>query len=404
VAQTVLWWVIGALTVLALLVGIAFLLVRGPLHLDPFTGRIRRRRPASAPDAADEPDSTSPPLPRVAVVVNPTKFADLDSLRSQITTVCVDHGWGPPLWAETTVEDPGTGQARAAIEEGADVVCPLGGDGTVRAVAKGLAGTATPLGLLPGGTGNLFARNLDLPVDSIEKALVVVLTGRDHRVDIGRVLIDRSGEDHRPEPDIFLVMAGIGFDALVMADAPERLKRHVGTAAYIVSGVRNMKGPQFRVRMQVDDGPEVARRTRTVLIGNCGRLFGGVALMPEARVDDGLLDSIILSPKGVVGWTAVAARVFSRRRHGHPIVDHHTGTRFSLRADRPEEVQLDGDTKGAARAVSAWVDPGALVIRMPGRGLARLEQFPELGDRLVDRGDRAPERDPDPGADAAADA
>lgn len=364
-SQTVLWWAIGALTVIVLLAVAAFVLGRGPLHLDPFTGRIRPRRtsPVAEPEAEPEPDS--PPLPRVAVVVNPTKFTDLDSLRSQITTVCLDHGWGPPLWTETTADDPGTGQARAAVEDGADVVCSLGGDGTVRAVAKGLAGTATPLGLLPGGTGNLFARNLELPIDSIEKALVVVLTGRDHRVDIGRVLIDRSGEDHRPEHDAFLVMAGIGFDAAVMADAPERLKKHVGPAAYVVSGVRNMNGPQFRVRMHVDDGPELSRRARTVLVGNCGRLFGGVALMPEARVDDGLLDSIVLSPKGVVGWTAVAARVVSRRRHGHPIVDHQTGSRFSLRADRPEEVQLDGDTMGAARAVSAWVDPGALVVRVP---------------------------------------
>ncbi len=363
--QNVLWWLLGAFVLLAIGVVALVVIGRGPLHLDPFTGRLRRRgRPRPLAEALPEPQ---PSAPRAGIVVNPTKFAHLDSLRLQIDQVCRAHGWGSPIWAETTIADPGRGQARAAVEQGAQLVCSLGGDGTVRSVAQGLVGTATPLGLLPGGTGNLLARNLGVPIDSIGKALVVALTGRDRRVDVGRVSIDRSGEDHRPEEDIFLVMAGIGFDAAVMADAPERLKKHVGTAAYLVSGVRNMKGPQFKVRLSVDDGPELSRRTRTVLVGNCGRLFGGVALMPEARVDDGLLDTIILSPKGVVGWTAVAARVVSRRRHGHSIVDHHTSKRVSLRADRPEEVQVDGDTKGAARAVSAWVDPGALVVRTPAR-------------------------------------
>ena len=360
--QNVLWWVLGALA-LVVLASIALVVTgRSPVHMDPFTGRLRRRnRPhLSVPQALAEP---RPMSPRAGIVVNPTKFTNLAALREQVEAVCRAHGWGAPIWSETTVTAPGDGQARAAVEEGADLVCSLGGDGTVRAVAKGLVGTDTPLGLLPGGTGNLLARNLGLPIDSIEKALVLALTGADRRIDIGRVSIDRSGEDHRPEEHIFLVMAGIGFDAAVMADAPERLKKHVGTAAYLVSGARNMKGPQFKIRLTVDEGPELSRRTRTVLIGNCGRLFGGVVLMPEARVDDGLLDTILLSPKGVVGWTAVAARVLSRRRHGHSIVDHHTGTRVALRADRPEEVQVDGDTMGAARSVSAWVDPGALVVR-----------------------------------------
>ncbi|MGV1007959.1 MAG: diacylglycerol/lipid kinase family protein [Dermatophilaceae bacterium] len=362
----VLWWAAGAFVLLTIGVVALVLLGVGPLHLDPFTGRLSRRRRRPQPVAQRLPDP-QPTSPRAGIVVNPTKVSDLDGLQAQVGEVCRAHGWAAPIWSETTISDPGEGQARAAVEQGVDLVCSLGGDGTVRAVANGLVGTTTPLALLPGGTGNLLARNLGLPLDSIEKALVVALTGQDRRIDVGRVTIDRSGEDHRPEEHMFLVMAGIGFDAAVMADAPERLKKHVGPAAYLVSGVRNMKGPQFKIRLSVDDGPEVGRRTRTVLIGNCGRLFAGVALMPQARVDDGLLDTILLSPKGVVGWTAVAARVLSRRRHGHSIVDHHTGTRFAVRADRPEEVQVDGDIMGAARSVSARVDPGALLVRTAAR-------------------------------------
>jgi diacylglycerol kinase family enzyme len=159
-------------------------------------------------------------------------------------------------------------------------------------------------------------------------------------------------------------MAGLGFDAAIMAGAPERLKARVGWPAYVVSGARNLRGPQFKVRIKAGDSEEFTRRTRTVVIGNCGKLLGGLVLMPEAEITDGQLDLVALSPQGVVGWAAVAARLASRRRRGHPRVDHHTATEFHVRSDRPQEVQLDGDPIGTARAISAEVVPHSLVVRV----------------------------------------
>ncbi|MEI2731910.1 MAG: diacylglycerol kinase family protein [Dermatophilaceae bacterium] len=346
-----LWWALGAVALFAV-IGAALGVSRrgGRRH----TVVPQRARPA--PDA---------PRPIAAVVVNPTKFVDLDEVRDQVRAVCARLGWADPLWEETTIADPGAGQARRAVEAGAAVVCALGGDGTVRAVARGLLGTSVPLGLLPGGTGNLLARNLDVPVDSIEHALAVALTGRERLVDVGRVVVDRSGEDAAPATEMFLVMAGMGFDAAVMANAPESLKAQMGAGAYIVSGLANMLGPQFKVRVRVDDEPEFTRRIKTVLVGNCGRLFGGVNLIPTAAVDDGRLDTVLLSPKGVVGWAAVATHVMTRRSRGHRLIDYVSGERVELRADRPEQVQLDGDTLGPARGLTAWVDRQALRVRVP---------------------------------------
>ena len=358
------WIAIGAI---ALLLLIAWLIRSASGDNASAAATIRlfaRRRPPREyfrPAGAGKPEA---PRRVAAIIVNPTKFASTDVVRERITKGCVAAGWAEPLWFETTEQDPGTGQARQAVIDGASLICPLGGDGTVRAVAAALVGTETPLGLLPGGTGNLLARNLNLPTDSIDDALEVALTGQNKRIDVGRLTLDRSGEHERPEEHIFLIMAGVGFDAAIMADAPERLKKTVGPLAYAFSGAKNLRGPQFKVRIKIDDEAELSRRARTVVIGNCGKISGGLALMPRAQVDDGWLDAVILSPVGVVGWVALAGRVISKKRKGHERVDHHRLKSMTIHCDRPEAVQIDGDPVGRTRTLSATVKPLALIVRV----------------------------------------
>lgn len=310
------------------------------------------------------------PLKRAAIIVNPTKFEDVAATRRHVTAVCTRAGWDAPLWLETTKEDTGYGQGKQALEAGVDLVCSLGGDGTTRSVASALVGSTTPLGLLPGGTGNLLARNLGVPYDELDQALRAAMGGQNLRVDVGRLTVNRSGEHQRPEEHIFLVMAGVGFDADIMADAPEQLKARVGWLAYGVSGVKHLKGAQFTARVRIDDKPEFTRKARTILIGNCGRLTGGLVLLPQAKVNDGWLDSVILSPEGLPGWVAVAMRVIARRPRGHERVDHHRIKEIAIRTNGPEEVQLDGDTIGRARAISARIEPKALTVRVPAEVLA----------------------------------
>lgn len=308
------------------------------------------------------------------MIVNPTKFPDLEAVERSITKTCLDHGWAEPLWLETTADDTGRGQTEQALDEGVDLICPLGGDGTVRAVAEVLVHTGTPLGLLPGGTGNLLARNLGLPFTDLDASLVIALTGHDRTIDVGLVQFDASGEDQDAPELVFLVMAGLGFDAAMMAGAPERLKARVGWLAYAVSGARHLVGPRVKVRIKADAAPSYTRNVHTVLVGNCGQLTGGLELMPDAEVDDGWLDAVALSPHGVLGWAAVALQLLSKR--GHPRVDRIRCRELRVAAVRPQEGELDGDTVGQVRAMRVRVDPGALVVRMPdagadsGRGVA----------------------------------
>ena len=287
-------------------------------------GRRRPHRNEFRPEGHVEPEA---PSRRPPIIINPTKFDDLPSVKRRITKVCSELGWHEPLFIETTAKDTGTGQARAALEEGVTSSARSAATAPSARWRRRWSARETPMGLLPGGTGNLLARNLEPARRRLEDALRVALTGQNKRVDVGRLTVDQSGEHERPEKHIFLVMAGLGFDAAIMADAPESLKAKVGWPAYVVSGARNLRGPQFKVRVKVDDSEEFSRRTRTVVIGNCGKLLGGLILMPEAEVADGKLTSwrcprraSSAGPPSPLAWRPGGAGPHAGRPpHGHRV-------------------------------------------------------------------------------------
>jgi len=294
---------------------------------------------------------------RVAVIVNPSKFDDLDEQRRVVEKTCERHGVDAPLWLETTVEDPGSGQAREALSQGAELVCAFGGDGTVRAVAEVLADTDVPLGLLPGGTGNLLARALELVVHDVEEALEVALTGRDARIDVGTVRADGGDEQ------VFVVMAGMGLDAETMARTDERLKAAVGWPAYVLAGLRAAVGGGFTARVQVAGGTVVRRAAKAVVVGNSGRLQGGLELMPDAAIDDGLLDIAVVAPRGAAGWARTLWTVATAgRQHRHLKLQQAEAVR--VRSNAPTPTQLDGDPIGEHRELEFRVRPGALLVRV----------------------------------------
>lgn len=313
-----------------------------------------------APVAAAPPAAL--PRPHVAIVANPTKIEDLGAMAVRFARASVAADLDPPAWHQTTIDDPGYGQTRSAIAGGACAVIAYGGDGTVRAVASVLAGKSVPLGVIPAGTGNLLARNLSLPLTDIGAALDIALGTAQRRVDVAHVEIDVSGEDDAPRQETFCVMAGIGFDAEVMASVAPELKERVGWLAYILTGARKLTGSRTRVTIRLDDGRVVDRRVRSVLVGNCGELAAGVRLMPSAALDDGWLDIAVVTPRGMVGWGALVATVLASSRRG-PVVQHLRCRQVEIRAEKPLRVQIDGDPAGTARVLRVRVQPGALLVR-----------------------------------------
>ncbi|CAM5384804.1 diacylglycerol/lipid kinase family protein [Leifsonia shinshuensis] len=317
-------------------------------------------------------------MSRAAIVVNPVK-TDPDRLRKALAAAEHRHGWADTLWLETTAEDPGTGQTRQALEQGVDIVIAAGGDGTVRTVAEELRGTDTPLALLPSGTGNLLARNLSLTLDDVEHALDTAFDGADRAIDVGVAEL-RDGRDGT-ERRAFLVMAGLGIDAKMIAATDDDLKAKAGWVAYVhaIGKVLRDKN-ELRLRYQLDGGRTHTLHAHTVMIGNCGSLQADILLLPDAAVDDGILDIVVLRPEDVLGWLRIAVKIFwengvlrrtsvGRRlmRDDHEVhaMNYLKGTEIVLTSNRPEQVELDGDLFGEVSSMRVRVDPGALRVRVP---------------------------------------
>ena len=312
-----------------------------------------------------------------AVIYNPIKV-DLEAIKETVAAEQSDAGWGETLYFETSKEDPGVGAAAAALDRGVDMIIVAGGDGTVRAVAEAMRGHDVSLALLPSGTGNLLARNLELTLDDAPRSLHSAFTGDDRPIDLGMIEIRRA--DDTVDRHAYLVMAGIGLDAHMLAHTDDELKAKVGWLAYlkaIVGATRDKK--HQRIRYRLDEDETRSTRAHTVIVGNCGTLQANVHLLPDAELDDGLLDIVFLRPEGIVNWARVLHKVIwsngvmRRLRPGQQTdttddidaMTYRTGTRFTMALDRPELIELDGDEFGEAIGFRTWVEPGALAVRVP---------------------------------------
>jgi diacylglycerol kinase (ATP) len=317
-------------------------------------------------EGATAPDATGRSMtPWCAVVVNPAKAPPaVEDLERLIVAETEKVGWGPPKIWETTPEDTGAGQAREALDAGAALVVAAGGDGTTRAVAGVLAGSEVPLGLLPMGTGNLLARNLAVPLNNGAAAVGVIVDGDTREVDLCRVRITGPDGTVRSEPSV--VMLGMGFDAEVVGDADDGLKRRIGWGAYVATGLRRLVGGRRHpVRLWLDDEPPRITRVRSVLVATAGTLTGGVTLLPEAKLDDGLADVVTVTPKSLAGWIRIVWWAVRGARGSNPLVQQHQARRVRIDARWPMPAQVDGDAVGEAIRIDVTVEPGALRVRTP---------------------------------------
>lgn len=333
-------WALGAATVLVVL-----------LAYDP-----QPRSTARSSEPA--PDTVPPSRRKVAAILNPIKVDDPAGFRAMVERLALESGWTEVAWWHTTVDDTGYRMAHEAAVSGADLVIAIGGDGTIRAVCEELAGTGIPVAIVPAGTGNLLARNLSIPL-YLRAAVDVGLNGQDRAIDLVRVSGDAM------EDATFLVMAGMGFDAALMEGVNEDFKKKVGWLAYVWSALKALMFPAIKVEVSIDGGEFTPHRARTVVIGNVGNLQAGMPLIPDAALDDGQLDVVLLYPRRFLSWLPMAARIMTKNKRTDETITRMTGHEVVVRASAPAPRQLDGDLIEPGRELRAVCEQGRLLVRVP---------------------------------------
>ncbi len=309
---------------------------------------------------------------------NPVKV-DGKRLRAQVRDLSREAGWDHPAFYPTTVEDAGQGATAEALARGVDVVLVAGGDGTVRAVAEAIADTGVPLAILPSGTGNLLARNLGLPLADPAEMIRAALGDFRHPIDIGWARMTR--EDGSEEEHAFVVLAGIGLDADMIANTRADLKKSVGWIAYVDGAARSLpRAKPFRAVYQIGMGRLHSTKVHSILFANCGTLPAGISLIPDASITDATLDVAVIQPTGLLGWLGVwrkiwwdnsvlrrfrAGRFVLERRGTDASVHYFRGARAEAAAPAPTPIELDGDEFGEAVRVTCRADPGALLLALP---------------------------------------
>jgi diacylglycerol kinase (ATP) len=285
--------------------------------------------------------------PRLAVIEHATKVKGpvRAELRDALAAAGIDAAWHRVPKARMA-----TKAVEQAVEDGAEVVVVCGGDGTVRAASQALVGSTVSMAVVPAGTANLFATGLGLPTQPAD-IVDLIMSGSRFAIDSG-VCNDLT----------FNVMAGTGFDAAMIEEA-DAGKDRLGFLSYVRAGVSNARRrTAFDVDVRVDGTPFFEGPATCVLVGNLGRLKGGVHAFPDASPTDGRLDVAVVTAEGWREWAALMLRTIRRRQHASPDAHLTQGMAIEARLAGEHPFELDGGGKGTADRLNFSVRPLALTL------------------------------------------
>jgi len=296
-------------------------------------------------------------MPKAAVIINPIsgtgRRPDEARRRAELAASLLD---ARGVDAEVFVTERG-GHARelaqAAMARGVSLCIAWGGDGTINEVASALAFSPVALAVIPSGSGNGLARELTIPLQPAD-AFDVALKGREHLIDAGEI----NGR-------LFFNVAGLGFDAHVAHKFAEQGHARRGFARYITIALRELFGFEADHYVITANGTRVETRALLIAIANSRQYGNGATIAPRARIDDGVLDVVVVGDRSP--WTALVQipALFSGKADRLPGVTVISAAEVDIRASRPVVYHVDGEPAPSGKALQAKVHPGALHIRVP---------------------------------------
>ena len=290
-------------------------------------------------------------MSKVAVIAHAGKTfgGGLLELRRELE----QQGVADPFWFEVAKSGEAPEHLQRALDSGAELIFIWGGDGTVQRCLDTAAGSAAALAIIPAGTANLLASNLNIPRD-IERAVAIGLGGERRRLDVGRFNGERFG-----------VMAGAGFDALMIQQADGSLKDRFGRAAYVWTGSQSLRAKPFGAKIVIDGVTWYTGKASCILVGNVGHLFGGVEVFANAQPDDGQLDIGVVKADGITDWARTLARTAIGQSDKSPFVRVASARKIRVKLDRKVLYELDGGDRTKVKSFKVKVEPKAVTLCVP---------------------------------------
>ncbi|MEO8909185.1 MAG: diacylglycerol kinase family protein [Gemmatimonadaceae bacterium] len=292
-------------------------------------------------------------IERVLLIVNPASRRG-DRIRSKALKAFASAGVECDLMP---TQAPGHAAVLARTHAHKyDAVFTLGGDGTVMEVLGALAHQGPPVGILAGGTANVVARALRIPLDP-RRAVPLLLAGEQAVMDLGRLSDGRR----------FAIGVGVGLDATMISEAPARLKKRFGFMAYVVGGYKAViRNKQFALRLTVD-GIVYERRASAVLVANLGAVLNDLVTFGDGIVhDDGVLDACVFSPDSLRDSIRILWRMMRKDFSADPCLFYKSGRDFHIETFPPMPAQVDGELLPDT-PLSVSVDPLAGTLLIPKR-------------------------------------
>ncbi len=311
------------------------------------------------------PDTLSKPLKSVYVIFNPVSGqTDPEERKKLISDALAVDGYTCQFIA-TSLKKGAKDLAAQAVQDGASLLAVSGGDGTVMEAMSALVGTDIPIAVLPAGTGNLLSINLGIPT-TVPDAVHVALSGKPYALDLARTAEGRY----------FAIMGGMGMDAQMIADTDREAKNKLGKWAYFRAAFKNLPRRRAFIDIYLDDDPPLRRRAKTVLLANMGKITGGLAVLPTASPNDGLLDVGIVKAATLAHWAHLAGSALLGRAHQDSSLEVHQAKKVTLKPRRTQPVQFDGEDGGRTDSLTVEIVPQAVCVLIPADAPALTETRP----------------------------